>query len=110
MGFEWENIAGVWEKFHEELGEFQHALERESRERQQEELGDLLFVLINIARWQGLDPSAGLQGANDRFVARFSHVEAWIQQTHRDRPLSDLSSEELDALWQQAKAELARKA
>lgn len=110
MGFEWETIAGVWEKFHEELGEFQHALECESRERQEEELGDLLFVLINIARWQGLDPSAALQGTNDRFVDRFSRVEAWIQQAYRDRPLSDFSLEELEALWQQAKAELAKKA
>jgi XTP/dITP diphosphohydrolase len=104
IGFEWENIEGVWEKFREELGEFQHALKHESRERQEAELGDLLFVLINIARWQGLDPSAALQGTNDRFVDRFSQVEAWIQKTHPERPLSDFSLEELEALWQQAKA------
>lgn len=108
VGFEWENIEGVWEKFREELGEFQHALEHESRERQEAELGDLLFVLINIARWQGLDPSSALQGTNDRFVNRFSQVEAWIQKTHPDRPLSDFSLEELDVLWQRAKAILAQ--
>jgi XTP/dITP diphosphohydrolase len=104
IGFEWENIEGVWEKFREELGEFQYALEHESRERQEAELGDLLFVLINVARWQGLDPSAALQGTNDRFVDRFSQVEAWIQKTHPERPLSDFSLEELEVLWQRAKA------
>lgn len=109
IGFEWENIEGVWEKFREELGEFQYALEHESRERQEAELGDLLFVLINIARWQGLDPSAALQGTNDRFVNRFSQVEAWIRQTHPDRPFSDFSLEELEVLWQQAKALLEPK-
>ncbi|MGB6168491.1 MAG: nucleoside triphosphate pyrophosphohydrolase [Geitlerinemataceae cyanobacterium] len=110
IGFEWENIEGVWEKFREELGEFQYALEHESRERQEAELGDLLFAVINIARWQGLDPSSALQGTNDRFVDRFSLVEAWIQKTHPDRPLSDFSLEELEVLWQRAKALLAQNA
>lgn len=110
IGFEWENIEGVWEKFREELGEFQHALEHESRERQEAELGDLLFVLINIARWQGLDPSAALQGTNDRFVNRFSQVEAWIQQMYPDRRLSDFSVDELEVFWQRAKALLEPKA
>jgi XTP/dITP diphosphohydrolase len=109
IGFEWENLESVWEKFREELGEFQYALAYESRERQEAELGDLLFVLINIARWRGLDPSAALQGTNDRFVDRFSQVEAWIQQTHPDRSLSDFSIEELDVLWQRAKVLLEPK-
>lgn len=101
VGFEWETIDGVWEKFHEELDEFQTAIASESKERQQEELGDLLFGLINIGRWLGLDPRAALQGTNDRFIQRFAKVEALAE-----RPLADYSIDELEAFWQKAKAML----
>lgn len=101
VGFEWETIDGVWEKFHEELDEFQTAIASESKARQQEELGDLLFGLINIGRWLGLDPAEALQGTNDRFIKRFAQVEAFA-----DRPLADYTIEELEAFWQQAKAKL----
>lgn len=102
-GFEWENLAGVWEKFEEELGEFRHAIAQESSERQEAELGDLLFTLVNIARWQGLDPSAALQGTNRRFIQRFAQVEAAIGNTMEHR-----SPAELEALWQEAKARLTQ--
>ncbi len=103
VGFEWENIAGVWAKFHEEMEEFQQALAEETPARQQAELGDLLFATIQLARWHNLDPSAGLQGTNERFVQRLQKMEAFA-----DRPLSDYSLEELEKLWQQAKAQLAQ--
>ncbi|MDC0833363.1 nucleoside triphosphate pyrophosphohydrolase [Geitlerinema sp. CS-897] len=98
VGFEWENVEGVWDKFHEELDEFHQALRHESQERQQEELGDLLFVIINLARWYDLDPEAALHGTNHRFLERFAKVEAAC-----DRPLSEYSLEELEAFWQKAK-------
>ena len=100
-GFEWESIDGVWEKFHEELEEFRQALAHEPKANQEAELGDLLFSLVNIARWHQLDPAAALQGTNRRFVARFNQVE-----TLAGRPLSDFTLEELEDLWQQAKAKL----
>ncbi|MBE9005538.1 nucleoside triphosphate pyrophosphohydrolase [Fortiea sp. LEGE XX443] len=103
VGFEWENIDGVWAKFHEELAEFQQALAEETPERQQAELGDLLFAIIQLARWHNLDPSAALQGTNQRFVQRLQKMEAVV-----DRPLSDYSLDELEMLWQQAKAQLAQ--
>ncbi|MBD0385249.1 MAG: nucleoside triphosphate pyrophosphohydrolase [Nostoc sp. C3-bin3] len=103
IGFEWENIQGVWDKFHEELGEFQQALAEETPERQEAELGDLLFAVIQLARWHNLDPSAALQGTNQRFVQRLEKMEAVV-----DRPLSDYSLDELEKLWQQAKAQLAK--
>ncbi|MEA5506678.1 nucleoside triphosphate pyrophosphohydrolase [Halotia wernerae UHCC 0503] len=103
VGFEWENIDGVWEKFHEELGEFQQALAEETPARQQAELGDLLFAVIQLARWYNLDPSAALQGTNQRFVQRLQKME-----TVSDRPLTDYSLDELETLWQQAKAQLAK--
>ena len=102
-GFEWENIDGVWAKFHEELGEFQQALEQETPAEQQAELGDLMFSIIQLARWYKLDPSEALQGTNQRFLQRLQKME-----TFANRPLSDYSLDELEALWQQAKAQLAQ--
>ena len=104
VGFEWNNVEEVWGKFHEELGEFQQALAEETKERQESELGDLLFAIIQIARWHKLDPSAGLQGTSQRFIQRVQKIETMIE-----RPLTDYSLEELDALWQQAKAQLANR-
>lgn len=103
VGFEWDNVDGVWAKFHEELGEFQQALAEETPERQQAELGDLLFAVIQLARWHDLDPSAALQGTNQRFVQRLEKMEAVVE-----RPLSDYSLDELESLWQQAKAQIAK--
>jgi XTP/dITP diphosphohydrolase len=102
-GFEWDDVDGVWAKFQEELGEFQEALEQEDKAQQQAELGDLLFTLINIARWYDLDPTDALQGTNQRFIQRLAKMEAIA-----DRPLSDYTLDELEHFWQQAKAQLAQ--
>ena len=101
-GFEWENIEGVWAKFHEELAEFEEALQQEDEAHQQAELGDLLFTVINLARWYELDPSEALQGTNQRFIERLKKMEAFA-----DRPLSDYTLDELETLRQKAKAQLA---
>jgi len=102
-GFEWDNVEGVWAKFDEELAEFQQAVEQEDKTHQQAELGDLLFTLINIARWHELDPTEALQGTNRRFIQRLAAMEAIA-----DRSLSDYTLAELEHLWQQAKAQLAQ--
>jgi len=102
-GFEWNTIDDVWAKFQEELAEFQHALAHESKAAQQAELGDVLFTLINLARWHDLDPSEAVQGTNQRFIQRLMQIEAVI-----DRPLADYGLEELEQFWQQAKANLAK--
>ena len=101
-GFEWENVAGVWSKFEEELGEFKEALATENKAHQQEELGDLLFTIINIARWYGLSPFDGLQGTNQRFIQRLEMMENFA-----DRPLNEYDIEQLENLWQQAKVKLS---
>ncbi|MBW4520750.1 MAG: nucleoside triphosphate pyrophosphohydrolase [Scytolyngbya sp. HA4215-MV1] len=101
-GFEWEDMDGVWAKFHEELTELQQAIAYESKARQQSELGDLLFTLINVARWQNLDPAAALQETNQRFLQRLAMLE-----TFADRPLADYTLAELEQLWQQAKRQLS---
>ena len=84
VGFDWEDGSGVWAKFQEELEEFQQAIANEPQENQQAELGDLLFTLVNLARWHGLDAAAALHGTNQRFIQRFEQVEAAL-----DKPLSD---------------------
>ncbi|KEI67463.1 MazG [Planktothrix agardhii NIVA-CYA 126/8] len=89
IGFEWDNIEGVWDKFEEEVAEFKEAIQGSDKEHQQAELGDILFVLINLARWYNLDPHIGLQETNHRFIKRLSKVEEYC-----DRPLSEYSLEE----------------
>ncbi|GBF80850.1 nucleoside triphosphate pyrophosphohydrolase [Aphanothece sacrum] len=100
-GFEWENVEGVWDKFSEELAEFKESLESDDKVHQTSELGDLLFTLINLARWYGLDASDALSGTNERFIQRVSKME-----TFANRPLSDYTLDELDTLWKQAKKHL----
>lgn len=102
-GFEWETLEAVWQKVDEEWQEFHQALAEESPDRQQEEFGDLLFSLIQIARWKKIDPSVALTGTNRRFIQRLQHMEQYA-----DRPLQDYSLAELETLWQQAKAHLRR--
>lgn len=104
-GFEWDSIEGVWEKVHEELDELKQAVGSGDRVHAQEELGDVLFTLVNVARWCGLDPEAGLAGTNRRFLDRFSRVEAALGGT-----LQGQSLPELEGLWQQAKAQIRAEA
>ena len=104
-GFEWTDLEGVWAKVHEELDEFKEAVaEAQANGNQahaQEELGDVLFTLVNVARWCGLDPEAGLAGTNRRFLARFSRVEAAL-----GGELAGTSITELEAHWRTAKAQI----
>jgi len=102
-GFEWDDITGVWDKVHEELEELKEAVAEAQASgdtaHAQEELGDVLFTLVNVARWCGIEPEAGLAGTNRRFLDRFSRVE-----TALDGDLKGRSIGELEGLWQQAKA------
>ena len=98
-GFEWDALAGVWEKVHEELDELKEAVASGDRVHAQEELGDVLFTLVNVARWCGINPEAGLAGTNRRFLDRFSRVEAALAGN-----LQGCSIQELEDLWRQAKA------
>tara|TARA_Y100001968_G_scaffold137248_1_gene125418 strand:+ start:320 stop:1174 length:855 start_codon:yes stop_codon:yes gene_type:complete len=100
-GFEWLNVNQVWEKYDEEVNEFKEALKQNNQVSAQEELGDVLFTLINIARWYGLNPEEGLAGTNKRFLERFSFMESNIKG-----PLSKTPIEKLDKLWQEAKKHL----
>jgi len=98
VGFDWEDVDGVIEKLAEEVGELQHA---GSQERRAEEFGDLLFTLANIARRLGVDLESALREANRRFYRRFSHMEEICRQ--RGVNIADLSFDEQNALWEEAK-------
>lgn len=100
-GFEWDDMDGVWQKVHEELDELKEAVASGDKAHAQEELGDVLFTLVNVARWCGIDPEAGLAGTNRRFLDRFSRVEAALGGDLQGRGIR-----ELEGLWQQAKAEI----
>ena len=108
-GFEWDDLEGVWEKVHEELEELKEAVGEASatgdRAHAQEELGDLLFTLVNVARWCQICPEEGLDGTNHRFLDRFSRVEAALGGDLKGQSIRDL-----EGLWQQAKAQIKAEA
>jgi tetrapyrrole methylase family protein / MazG family protein len=97
-GFEWPNMAGVWEKFHEEEVELREALGTGDKTRISDELGDLLFTVVNLARWAKIDPEDALRTMVERFRHRFITMESLS-----NKPLADLSPQEWDVLWNQAK-------
>lgn len=99
VGFEWENADQVWEKVEEELAEFRETLHADiPQEKREEEFGDILFSLINYARFQGIDPETALERINQKFKKRFEYIEA-----KAPRDLRDMSLAEMDALWNEAK-------
>jgi len=107
LGFDWERANDVLAKLEEEVHELRAELApasgEQSAERVREELGDVLFVMANLARRLGVDPEAALQVANEKFARRFSSMEA--RAASRGVTLGSLSLAELDALWEAAKAE-----
>ncbi|MCS6775716.1 MAG: nucleoside triphosphate pyrophosphohydrolase [Chloroherpetonaceae bacterium] len=104
VGFEWAQFADVMAKVEEELGELKAELGRNvpDRDRVAAELGDLLFTLVQIARWQHIDPEEALRDMLTRFTTRFLHMEDRARAMGRN--LTELSPEEMDTLWNEAKA------
>lgn len=99
VGFEWETPEQVWDKVEEEMQEFRETLqETEDQARREEEFGDILFSLINYARFQNIDPETALARINQKFKQRFEYIEA-----HAPRDLQEMSLAEMDALWNEAK-------
>ncbi len=100
-GFDWDREAPVWDKVEEELEELARARRSESRRRVKEEMGDLLFTIVNLARFLDLDAEDALRSAAGRFARRFRAVERRLKQN--GRTMAETSAGELDRLWNRAK-------
>lgn len=100
VGFDWSKISGVYDKILEEINEIQIAANEQDRAA---ELGDLLFSVVNLARWLQVEPESALREANQRFRRRFERIEFAARE--QERMLSDFSLDELEALWQAGKSE-----
>lgn len=102
VGFEWENINQVWDKVQEEMEEFEAEISAGlSNERAEEEFGDLLFALINYARYAKINPEDALERTNKKFITRFTIIEEEAKKMGRE--LTDMSLQEMDAIWEEAK-------
>ena len=102
VGFDFQDPMGPRTKVDEELREFDEARAGGDRDEMQRELGDVLFAVVNLGRKLNLDPESALRGATDRFASRFRHVETTLAA--EGRAVADGSLEELDRLWEAAKA------
>jgi MazG family protein len=100
-GFDWNNVDEVLEKLHEELDELDRARKGESHEAREDEIGDLLFVIVNIARFLKVDPEQALRGTNSKFRRRFAHVEQGLEA--QGKSPKEATIEEMESLWQEAK-------
>lgn len=99
VGFDWRDVSGALDKIHEETRELEEAIEKDTNK--EEELGDLLFSVVNVSRFIGADSEEALYKTINKFVARFSHVESMANE--EGRALSDMSLEEMDRLWDKSK-------
>jgi tetrapyrrole methylase family protein/MazG family protein len=105
VGFDWPTIDGVNAKLQEELAEFEEAAAAQDPAAIEHELGDVLFSLVNLARWHHVQPDMALRKANERFAARFRLVEAQFRA--EGRAMGEATLDELEASWQAAKRRLA---
>ena len=103
VGFDWNDPRAVLRKIREEADEIEAALDRNERGELEGETGDLLFAVVNMARHVGIDPEMALRGTNAKFERRFGYIERALAS--RGRSLSSASLEEMDSLWNEAKAE-----
>jgi MazG family protein len=101
LGFDWPDLSGVLKKMDEELGEFREALSLRNRTRIKEELGDLLFVLVNVGRFLGIDSEEALRGTLEKFSDRFHYIETSLRRAGKSIHQSNLI--EMDRLWEEAK-------
>ena len=101
VGFDWKDREDVWDKVREELGELEAELQRDDKQHAEEELGDFLFSVINAARLYKLNPDNALEHTNQKFIRRFNYIEQ--HSIKEGRPLTEMTLEEMDALWNEAK-------
>ncbi len=101
VGFDWENKEQVWDKVNEELNELKVEIAANDTEKMEEEFGDFLFSIINASRLYGIDPENALEKTNQKFIRRFNYVEEGSKKI--GKPLKEMSLEEMDKIWNEAK-------
>lgn len=101
VGFDWEKPEQVWEKVQEELQEFQHEVKQNNQQKLEEEFGDVLFSMINYARFLNVNPEDALEKTNQKFLKRFNYMEQKIKE--QGRQLADCTLAEMDHYWNEAK-------
>ncbi len=101
VGFDWKRVEDVMEKLDEELKEFGAALKSKSQKEIEDELGDVFFVLVNVSRFVGVNPEDALRKTISKFISRFRYIE--MKAADAGKRLSDMTLEEMDALWDEAK-------
>jgi XTP/dITP diphosphohydrolase len=102
VGFDWNTKQGVWDKIDEELKEYRQELENKNIEKAKQELGDIIFAIVNAARFEDIVAEESLQYTNDKFTRRFQYIEQKAKE--QGGLLSDMSLEEMDAFWDEAKS------
>ncbi len=103
VGFDWPDLGGVFDKIDEEMNEVREAIRAADKDAMEDEIGDLIFAVTNLARKTGIDPEQALRRTNHKFTERFAHIERQAKIQKRD--IAELSLDEMEALWQQAKQE-----
>ena len=101
VGFDWEHKEEVWNKVREELSEFEETMQHGTNSDKEGDFGDLLFSLVNAARLYGINPDNALEQTNRKFIRRFNYIEQKTKDSGRQ--LSDLTLQDMDALWNEAK-------
>jgi len=101
VGFEWENKEQVWKKVEEEITEMEEAIQKNDQKKSEEELGDVLFSLVNFARFLNVDAENALELTNNKFIYRFTKMEE--EALANNKALAEMSLEEMDAIWNDIK-------
>lgn len=103
VGFDWPQITGALEKLQEEIEEYAIASQNHDPDQIEDEMGDILFAAVNIARMSGVEPEQALQRSNDKFTRRFQHIEKRLRE--EGSVLEEAGLERMDALWDDAKGQ-----
>ncbi len=101
VGFDWDTTDQVWEKVQEELREFQEEIAKGDSNKSEEEFGDVLFSLINYARFLKINPDTALERTNQKFIQRFNYLETKAQEM--GKTIGAMSLKEMEALWMESK-------
>lgn len=101
IGFEWDNIEDVWAKVEEEIVEFKEEVKSKNKQKMESEFGDVMFAMVNYARYLDIDPDTCLENTNQKFIRRFQHIEKRAKESNIE--LSEMTLVEMDKYWDEAK-------